>query len=106
VNGNGGNVQLSAARPLIQRLNVFQPMFKPVTAQIDLVLRDRVEHERVVRIGGMTKGEAVITGRCHFVLFLGDFSATADKKITTEITEHTEGKESSFGLRDLCGNLW
>jgi hypothetical protein len=43
VNGDGGNVQLAALRPLIQRLNVFQPMFKPVTAQIDFVLRDRVE---------------------------------------------------------------
>jgi hypothetical protein len=43
-------VQLAAPRPLIQRLNVFQPMLKPITAQIDFVFRDRVEHERVIRI--------------------------------------------------------
>ena len=38
-------MQLAALRPLIQCLNVLQPMFKPITAQIDFVLRDRVEHE-------------------------------------------------------------
>jgi hypothetical protein len=36
VNGDGGNVQLTALRPLIQRLNIFQPMLKPIAAQIDL----------------------------------------------------------------------
>jgi hypothetical protein len=53
MNGDGGNVQLAAPRPLIQRLNVFQPMFKLITAQIDFVLRYRIEHEGIVRIGRM-----------------------------------------------------
>jgi hypothetical protein len=53
MNGDGGNVQLAAPRPFIQRLNVFQSMVKPITAQIDFVVRDRVEHERIVRIGRM-----------------------------------------------------
>jgi hypothetical protein len=35
------NVELATPHPLIQRLNVFQPMFKPITAQIDFVLCDR-----------------------------------------------------------------
>jgi hypothetical protein len=59
VNRDGGNVQLAAARPFIQRLNVFQPMFKLVTAQIDLVLRDCVKHERVVRIWRVAKDKGV-----------------------------------------------
>ena len=46
-------MQLAALRPLIQRLNVFQLMFKPITAQIDFVFRDRIEHKRIVRIGRM-----------------------------------------------------
>ena len=46
-------MQLTALRPLIQRLNIFQPMLKPITAQIDFVFRDRIEHERIVRIGRM-----------------------------------------------------
>jgi hypothetical protein len=46
-------VQLAALRPLIQRLNVFELMFKPITPQIDFVFRDRVEHECIVRIGRM-----------------------------------------------------
>jgi hypothetical protein len=52
---DGGNVQLSTSSSLIQRLNIFQPVFKPVTAQIDFILRDCVEHECVVRIGRMSK---------------------------------------------------
>jgi hypothetical protein len=48
-------VQLAAPRPLIQRLNVFQPMFKPIAAQIDFVLCYRVEHESIIRIRGVTQ---------------------------------------------------
>jgi hypothetical protein len=46
-------VQFAALRPLIQGLNVFQLMFKPVTAQIDFVLCDRVKHEGIVGVGRM-----------------------------------------------------
>ena len=59
-------MQLAALRPLIQRLNVFQPMFKPVTAQIDFVLRDRVEHEGIVRIGRMAKRKGCSGTLFHF----------------------------------------
>jgi hypothetical protein len=64
-------MQLAAPRPLIERLNVFQPMFKPITAQIDFVLCDRVEHERIVRIGRMTQRKNVGALLAHsFKLFL------------------------------------
>jgi hypothetical protein len=59
-------VQLAALRPLIQRLNVFQPMFKPITAQIYFVLRDRVEHKRIVRIGRMAKRKGCSGTLFHF----------------------------------------
>ena len=51
VNRDGRDVKLTAHRALIQRLNVFEPMFELVTAQIDLVFRHRIKHERVIRIG-------------------------------------------------------
>jgi hypothetical protein len=50
-------MQLAALRPLIERLNVCQPMVEPITPQIDLILRHRIEHERVIGIGGMTQGK-------------------------------------------------
>jgi len=57
VNGDGGSVQLASPRPLIQRLNVFQPMFKAIAPQIDFVRPDRVEQKRAVRIGPMAKSK-------------------------------------------------
>ena len=51
------NVQLAPQRPLIQRLNIFQPMFETIAAQIDFVLRHRVKHEGVVWIGRVPEGE-------------------------------------------------
>jgi len=62
VNGDRGNVQFAAPRPLIQRLNIFQPMFEPVTTKIDFLLRHRIEHERIIRIGGMTEGKDFSAG--------------------------------------------
>src|SRR6266699_2982757 len=59
VNRDGGNMQLAAPRSLVQRLNVFQAMVEPITAEIDFVLRHRIEHERIIRIGRMTKGKAL-----------------------------------------------
>ena len=57
VNRDRGNMQLAALRPLIERLNVCQAMVEPITPQIDLILRHRIEHERVIGIGGMTQGK-------------------------------------------------
>ena len=50
VNGDRGNVELAASRPLVQRLNVFQSMFEPITTKIDFFLRHCIKHERVIRI--------------------------------------------------------
>jgi len=44
-------VQFASKRSFIQRLNIFQSMLEPITAQIDFVFRYRIKHERVVRIG-------------------------------------------------------
>ncbi len=52
-------------RPLIQRLNIFQPMFEPISAQIDFILRHRVEHERIIRIGRMAQGKDFSGILCH-----------------------------------------
>src|SRR5437773_3943890 len=60
-------MQLAAPRPLIERLNIFQAMIEAVTAEIDFVLRHRIEHERVIRVGGMTKGKDF--SALHFHLF-------------------------------------
>jgi hypothetical protein len=50
-------VQFASNRAFVQRLNIFQSMFEPISAQIDLILRHRVKHERVIRIRGMTQGK-------------------------------------------------
>src|SRR5437870_9093004 len=50
-------MQLAAPRPLIQRLNIFQPMVEPITTEVDFILRHRIEHERVIRVGGMTESK-------------------------------------------------
>ena len=50
-------MQLAALCPLIQRLNIFQSMVEVITTEIDFIFRDRIEHERVIRIRRMTKGE-------------------------------------------------
>jgi hypothetical protein len=52
-------MQLAAPRPLIQRLNIFQPMVELITTEIDFVFRDSIEHERVIRIRRMTKGKGI-----------------------------------------------
>jgi hypothetical protein len=45
------NVQFASKRPLVQRLNVFQSMLEPIPAQINLIFRHRIKHERVIWIG-------------------------------------------------------
>ena len=57
VDRNRRDVQLAAHRAFVQRLDVLEPMLETVTAQVDLVLRHRVKHERVVRIGRMSERE-------------------------------------------------
>jgi len=52
-------MQLAALRPLIQRLNIFQSMVEVITTEIDFILRDRIEHEGVIRIRRMTKGKRI-----------------------------------------------
>src|SRR6266496_6305888 len=67
VNGDRGNMQLAAPRPLIERLNIFQAMIEAVTTEVDFILRHRIEHERVIRVGGMTQGKDF--SALHFHLF-------------------------------------
>src|SRR5262245_45790413 len=71
MNGDGGNVQFAPLGPFIQCLNVFQAMFEPVTAEIDFVLRDRVEHKRVIRIGRMAERKNVGAVPLHLVTSSG-----------------------------------
>jgi hypothetical protein len=46
-------------------LNIFQLMLEPISAQIDLILRHRVKHERVIRIWGMTQRKSLGRVLCH-----------------------------------------
>src|SRR5947209_8317952 len=57
VHRNRGNVQLASHCPFVQGLNVFQAVFETVSAQVYLVLRNRVKHEGVVRIGRVSQRE-------------------------------------------------
>src|ERR1700686_1733158 len=50
-------MQLAAKCSLVQRLNVFQSMLEAIAAQIDLIFRDRIKHESVVRIRRMSESE-------------------------------------------------
>jgi hypothetical protein len=50
-------VQFASNRAFVQRLNIFKSMLESISAQIDLVLRHRVKHERVIRIWGMPQGK-------------------------------------------------
>src|SRR6266446_1254715 len=59
VNRDGRNVKLAAECPFIQRLDILESMFETITTKIDLVFRHRVEHECVVRIGGVSECENV-----------------------------------------------
>ena len=44
------NMQFSSQCSLIQRLDVFEPMLEPITAEVDFALRDRIKHEGIVRV--------------------------------------------------------
>src|SRR4051794_14996462 len=62
-----GDFQLSVHRAPVQRLDVFELMHELETLRIDLVVRQRVEHERVVRVGTVpdAKGTAGSGGGGH-----------------------------------------
>lgn len=63
VNGNGGDVELSAGGAFVQGLDVLKNVFEAVAMQVDEVFRHGIEHEGVVRIGGVAKGESLRHGR-------------------------------------------
>ena len=58
-----GDVQFAARGALVQRLDVLQDVLELPAARVDLVLRERVKHEGVVRIGRVAEGENVRFGR-------------------------------------------
>ena len=45
-------------------------MFEPISAQIDLILRHRVKHKRVIRIRGVTQGKDFNLLLLHFGFFV------------------------------------
>src|SRR6266481_7276077 len=51
------NVQFASNCAFVQRLNILQSMLEPISTQVDLILRHRVKHERVIRIRGVTQGK-------------------------------------------------
>jgi hypothetical protein len=48
-------MQLATKRALIQRFDILENVFKPVSPRIDFVLGERVEHECVVRVRRMSE---------------------------------------------------
>ena len=63
--GDGRDVQLSPFGPLVERFDVLEDVLKLVAVGVDFVRRERVEHERVVRVGRMTQGENFGDVRWH-----------------------------------------
>ena len=107
-------MHLAALRPLIQRLNVFQPMFKSITSQIDFVLRHRVEHERVVRVGRMPKCKGFSGIVCHldfvnqtvfaFVSYTKRCITRFDAR-SSELDEFGLAASSATGVAEQCDVL-
>src|SRR5579884_178402 len=50
-----GHLEAPLGRPLVQRLDVTQNVLEAEAAGVDLALRERVEHERVIRVRTMSK---------------------------------------------------
>src|SRR5438552_15531321 len=86
-------MQLAAPRPLIQRLNIFQSMVEPITTEIDFVLRHRIEHERVIRVGGMTQGKDFSALPFH------QFQSLLIIRLSRHLFEKTFGVASTKGGR-------
>ena len=65
VDADGGDLQLTLHRALVQRLDVLKDVFEPPVSGRDerRILRQGVKHEGVVRVGRMA--EAQQRGRAH-----------------------------------------
>ena len=60
MNADGADIQLAARGAFVERLDILQNVLKGVPARINQILRLRLKHESIVRIGGMAKREV-----CH-----------------------------------------
>jgi len=58
VNAHGGNIQLPARGALVQRLDVLQNMLESEPVRGNQVLRQRVKHEGIVRVGRMAQSQS------------------------------------------------
>jgi hypothetical protein len=57
VDADGGDVEFAARGALVQRLDVLQNMGEMIAVRRDEVLRQRVKHEGVVRVGRVAEGQ-------------------------------------------------
>lgn len=69
MDGDRGNVELTSERPLVQRLDIFESTFEPVSAQVDFIPGHRVKHERVIWVWRVPKGKDVGLVIRHFFRF-------------------------------------
>lgn len=72
MNGYGGDIQLASFRAFVQRLDVFEPMLKPIAMQIDFVFRNRVKHERIIWIRRMAQRKKAVGYRHTYMLTMPD----------------------------------
>ena len=63
VDADRGDVQLAARGAFVQRLDVLEDVLELPAARVDLVLGERVKHERIVGIGRVAQGEAALFQR-------------------------------------------
>ena len=71
VDAQRGELQLGPERAAVERLDVDQLVRELVLAGVDLVLRQGVEHEGVVRVGAMADADQFLgqlLGSSHAVL--------------------------------------
>src|SRR5208337_3528362 len=59
------DLELAPRRPAVEGLDVFKLMDKPQPSGIQPVVRQRVEHERVIRIGAVPHPDGRQLWRCH-----------------------------------------
>jgi hypothetical protein len=53
VDRDGGHLQLGSQGPLVERFNIRQLVHIAEIAGVELALRQRIEHERVVGVGAV-----------------------------------------------------
>src|SRR5437867_3247 len=104
-------MQLAALRPLIERLNVCQAMVEPITPQIDLILRHRIEHERVIGIGGnLPRAKTLV--RCLVLLCMKVFAECTNFMLGRELVESKSVRAprsadfSATGRNSKSTSLW